>query len=154
MLYSEHVRHTSQLLGDFTLSAGDYSTLENNNIMEPEPSGVTVGTQVVRTNGDQTHANLHNSGKLLDAHPKRPRCEIKWKMLSLSDGTITLKHLWQQYRNALISSTPLNYATRSTSDNRVLHRCRGYRREEVTFTASVMKCKVITSTTPFLHELC
>lgn len=122
--------------------------------MEPEPSGMTVGMQFVHTDGDQTHTNLRNSGKMPDARPERPRQEVKWRMLLLSDGIITLKQLRQQYRNALISSTPLNYATRSTSDHRVLHRCRGYQREEVTFTASVVNCKVITSMTPFLHELC
>ncbi|PBK83267.1 hypothetical protein ARMGADRAFT_1038057 [Armillaria gallica] len=131
----------------------DYSALDNN-IMEPEPSGMTVGTQFVHTDGDQTHTNLRNSGKMPDARPERPRREVKWRTLLLSDGIITLKQLRQQYRNALISSTPLNYATRSTSDHRVLHRCRGYQREEVTFTASVVNCKVITSMTPFLHELC
>lgn len=129
----------------------DYSALDDN-ITELKPSSASVGTQSVRTDGDQTHGNLRNSGKMPDAPPVPPRREIKWKMLSYD--TITLKHLSQQYRNVLISSTPLNRAIRSVSDHRILHRCRGYRREEVTFTASVMNCKVITSTTPFLHEIC
>ncbi len=39
------------------------------------------------------------------------------------------------------------------SDDTV-HRCPGYRREEVTLMPVLSECKVITHVTPFLHEKC
>ncbi|PBK82755.1 hypothetical protein ARMGADRAFT_1038416 [Armillaria gallica] len=80
-LCSQTFNSTNQILYREYLSLDD-------SITELEPSGTSVGAWSVHSNGDQTHASLHNSGKMPDAPPERPCWEIKWKMSLLSDVTI------------------------------------------------------------------
>ncbi|KAK0470976.1 hypothetical protein IW261DRAFT_914110 [Armillaria novae-zelandiae] len=120
----------------------DYIAPLDDNIMGEEPSSASVGRQLVGID-----PNIRSSDEMSEAPAVPPRREIKWQ--TLRQGTITLKHMSQQYRNVLISSTPLNRAIRSTDAYRIRHRCRGYRREEVIFTTSAMDCEVVTSTMHF-----
>ncbi|PBK73301.1 hypothetical protein ARMSODRAFT_627464 [Armillaria solidipes] len=81
----------------------------------------------------------------------------------LDDGAITLKDISRQFKGVLesrsftsflLGRTPRLIRVRRDRVWRGLHRCKGYRREEVTMTSMVKNCWVITDTTPILHEIC
>ncbi|KAK0469966.1 uncharacterized protein EV420DRAFT_82304 [Desarmillaria tabescens] len=86
----------------------------------------------------------------------RPRREIIW--VSLTDDTITLKDVSRQYKDILesfpFSPFYLEPEMRTAGVYRLVHRCQGYRREEVTFKPAISDCKVVMYVTPALHEKC
>ncbi|SJK99991.1 uncharacterized protein ARMOST_03302 [Armillaria ostoyae] len=85
-----------------------------------------------------------------------PRREITWE--NLTDITVTLKDVSRQYQDILESLTfvpfHLEPEMRTAGVYRLVHRCQGYRREEVTLKPIIVDCKVITYVTPALHEKC
>ncbi|KAK0495210.1 hypothetical protein EDD18DRAFT_266364 [Armillaria luteobubalina] len=91
----------------------------------------------------------------LDANPSRSRREIMWQGIGGND--ITLEDISYQFKTAVSSLSfslfPLEHIARTGRGYRIMHRCPGYQREEVTLRPVLSDCKVITHTTP-LHEKC
>ncbi|KAK0433383.1 uncharacterized protein EV420DRAFT_1600825 [Desarmillaria tabescens] len=109
----------------------------------PKPSDdtVTESSLEVSSKDDDLSSTTGASSSVNDAKLSQPRREI----------------IWPQFKNALksrsITSFHWNVENAYGGANQS-HRCQGYRREEVTLTPVVADCRVITDTTPILHEQC
>ncbi|KAK0470078.1 acyl transferase/acyl hydrolase/lysophospholipase [Desarmillaria tabescens] len=106
----------------------------------------------------------NNSSYATDAETSvsssRPRREIIWRRPVTQSAGITLKSVSQEYKFVLESLSispfkPLNHIVHTgTGVYRTVHRCQGYRREEVTLRPVPLDSKVIMRATPSLHEKC
>ncbi|KAK0435242.1 uncharacterized protein EV420DRAFT_1593947 [Desarmillaria tabescens] len=109
---------------------------------KPSDDTVTESSLEVSSKDDDLSSTTGASSSVNDAKLSQPRREIIWQ--SLNECTTTLKDTSQQFKNALKSRS--HFVSFGT--------CQGYRREEVTLTPVVADCRVITDTTPILHEQC
>ncbi|PBK95223.1 hypothetical protein ARMGADRAFT_791216 [Armillaria gallica] len=129
-----------------------------------KPSDTVVESSLgVGPKDDSLHYTHVDSDSMNEAKVSQPRREIIWQ--PLDECTVTLKDISRQFKSVLesrlVASFHLDHRIRVTSINRPFgdlwhgfHRCQGYRREEITLTPMVRNCRVITDTTPNLHELC
>ncbi|PBK64177.1 hypothetical protein ARMSODRAFT_962338 [Armillaria solidipes] len=92
----------------------------------------------------------------IDANLSRSRREIIWQRVG--GNSVTLDDISHQFETAVESLSftlfSLEHVARTARDRRTVHRCPGYRREEVTLRPVLSDCKVITHATPSLHEKC
>ncbi len=127
----------------------------------PIPSDTVVESPRVGPTDDGLSNIPGDSHSVNDAKVSQPRRVVIYQ--PCDDYAITLKDISRQFKGVLESqsftSFPLGRTTRVTRvrGDRIwhgFHRCKGYLREEVTMTSMVKNCRVITDTTPILHELC
>ncbi|PBL03924.1 hypothetical protein ARMGADRAFT_37969 [Armillaria gallica] len=92
----------------------------------------------------------------IDVNLSRPRREIMWQGVGGND--INLDGISSQFKTAVSSLSfslfSLEHIARTARGYRTVHRCPGYRREEVTLRPVLSDCKVIMHATPSLHEKC
>ncbi len=92
----------------------------------------------------------------IDANLSQSRREIIWQRVG--ENSVTLDDISHQFETAVDSLSftlfSLEHVARTVRGHRTVHRCPGYRREEVTLTPVLSDCKVITHATPSLHEKC
>ncbi|SJL11676.1 uncharacterized protein ARMOST_15082 [Armillaria ostoyae] len=92
----------------------------------------------------------------IDANLSQSRREIIWQRLG--GNSVTLDDISHQFETGVESLSftlfSLEYVARTARNRRTVHRCPGYRREEVTLRPVLSDCKVITHATPSLHEKC
>jgi hypothetical protein len=85
-----------------------------------------------------------------------PRRELFWRFLER--GTQSLEDLSQEFEHFLLvvlptSTSPLRYI-HNHNKPKTAHRCRGYRREEITLTTDILASAVILHGTPAPREIC
>ncbi|KAK0449886.1 hypothetical protein EV421DRAFT_1289735 [Armillaria borealis] len=96
----------------------------------------------------------------INANLSRSRREIMWQ--GVGGNNITLDEISYQFKTAVSSLSfslfSLEHMERTGGTAggyyHIVHRCPGYRREEVTLRPVLSDCKVITHATPSLHEKC
>ncbi len=103
-----------------------------------------------------TEAGKPDTVATIDANLSPSRREIMWQGVGGND--ITLDGISYQFKTAVSSLSftlfSLEYITRPARGYRTVHRCPGYRREEVTLRPVLSDCKVTMHATPSLHEKC
>lgn len=103
--------------------------------------------------------SLPQKAESIETTQQKPRREIVWK--SLGRSSIPLSMVAKQFGDILQVKyrdidLPAGLLQRRLASNtrKVVHRCPGYKREEITFTASICDSAVISYTTPSLREVC
>ncbi len=120
-----------------------------------EPSNAPI---IEAENEGQMNANSGepNVAATIDVNLSRSRREIMWQGVGGND--VTLDDISYQFKTAVSSLSftlfSLEHIARTARGYRTVHRCPGYRREEVALRPVLSDCKVITHTTPSLHEKC
>ncbi len=103
-----------------------------------------------------TTSGKPNTAATIDANLSRSRREIMWQ--GVGGNSTTLDDISYQFKAAVSSLSfalfSLEHIARTAGSYRTVHRCPGYRREEVTLRPVLSDCKVITHATPSLHEKC
>ncbi|KAK0235603.1 hypothetical protein EDD85DRAFT_937617 [Armillaria nabsnona] len=103
-----------------------------------------------------TTSSKPDTAATIDAILSRSRREIMWQ--GVGGNSTTLDDISYQFKTAISSLSfalfSLEHIARTARSYRTVHRCPGYRREEVTFRPVLSDCKVITHATPSLHEKC
>ncbi|KAK0448548.1 hypothetical protein EV421DRAFT_1466173 [Armillaria borealis] len=123
------------------------------------PSDMVVGSSLGV--GPKDDGLFYIPDSVNDAEVSQSRRVIIYQ--PLDDCAITLKDISRQFKGVLESQSFTSFPLgRTARVNRVRggrvwhgsHRCKGYLRKAVTMTSMVKNCRVITDTTPILHELC
>ncbi|PBL03693.1 hypothetical protein ARMGADRAFT_1070201 [Armillaria gallica] len=120
-----------------------------------EPSNASI---VDAENEDQinTASDKPDTVATIDANLSRLRREIMWQ--GVGGNNMTLDDISYQFKTVVSSLSftlfSLEHVARTARGYRTVHRCPGYRRQEVTLRPVLSDCKVITHVTPFLHERC
>ena len=91
---------------------------------------------------------------------RKPRREVRWLRLDQDATNHSLKSIGRCFEDrlnwSLISSSNslLRHVRSPKDDNRDLHRCPGYLREEITLTCDLSKSAIVSHSFPGLSERC
>jgi hypothetical protein len=102
------------------------------------------------------HPSLGPLPPELSSPPVTPRRELRWR--SLEQGALSLEGVSYRFRNLLVASSssahPSLRRIRVQNTRRILHRCVGYTREEITLSADILYSAIVSHTIPSPREIC
>jgi hypothetical protein len=138
------------------LAAGEQLTLESD---EPELGANVKISDTSSRQRDHPSVTPPSREPLEEPSAISPRREFRWR--ALGRGAMSLEGISQQFRNLLVRSSttsslvpPNLQRVRARNTRRMLHRCKGYMREEISLAADISRHAIISHATPNLREIC